>query len=44
MKDSKKESKKDKSNGPKANALAFKLTNRVAYKTVLKSKSSTLIS
>lgn len=40
MKDSKKESKKDKdkSNGPKANTLAFKLTHRVQYKTVLKSK------
>ncbi|KAJ3707569.1 hypothetical protein LUZ61_011274 [Rhynchospora tenuis] len=45
MKDSKKESKKDKdkSNGPKANTLAFKLTNRVAYKTVLKTHSSIVI-
>ncbi|XP_078182361.1 dynamin-2A-like [Carex rostrata] len=45
MKDSKKESKKDKdkSNGPKANTLAFKLTHRVQYKTVLKTHSSIVI-
>ncbi|KAJ3677452.1 hypothetical protein LUZ60_003176 [Juncus effusus] len=44
-KDSKKDSKKDKdkANGPKAPTLAFKLTNRVQYKTVLKTHSAVVI-
>ncbi|KAF3332117.1 dynamin-2A-like isoform X1 [Carex littledalei] len=47
MKDSKKESKKDKdkSNGPKANTLAFKLAlaHHTQYKTILKTHSSIVI-